>query len=336
MATIKDIAKEAGVSLATVSRVINNGPKVSEKTRQRIKTIMKEMGYRPNANARALVKQKNPSIGVVLAELSDPFFATFAHGIEKVARKQNLQILLSSGSIHANTERKAIETLLEHRCDAMVVHSKALDNETLIEFASQVSGFVLINRYIPEIADSCVWLDNYVGGSLMARHLLENGHQDFAVISSEYQINDPYERLNGIRDELAKSNISLHPEQVVCDKPDLEGGANAMQSLLDNGRNFTAVIAYNDAMAAGALSVLQEQGFNLPQDISVMGFDDVMLARFCRPPLSTLHYPIEEMAIKAAELAIEKSSQSDNPDKPASGYKFTPSIVRRQSIFKRN
>ncbi|WP_017445730.1 LacI family DNA-binding transcriptional regulator [Gayadomonas joobiniege] len=331
MATIKDIAKEAGVSLATVSRVINNGPKVSDKTRERIKAIMKDLGYRPNANARALVKQKNPSIGVVLAELSDPFFATLAHGIESVAREQNLQILLSSGSIHAKTERKAIETLFEHRCEAMIVHSKALDNHTLIDFAKQVPGFVLINRYIPEIADCCVWLDNYVGGGLMARHLLNNGHQKFVVLSSEYQINDPYERLDGIKDELAKANIQLSEQQIACDKPDLEGGAQAMQKLLNNKPDFTAVIAYNDAMAAGAISVLQEAGYQLPEQISVMGFDDVMLARFCRPKLSTLHYPIEEMAVKAAELAIEKSTNLEFTPDP-SGYKFTPSIVSRQSI----
>ncbi len=202
MATIKDIASAAGVSLATVSRVINDGPKVGKATRERIKKIMEEMGYRPNANARALVNKRSASLGVVLAELSDPFFATLAHGIENTTRKHNVQILMSSGSIEQDTERQAIETLLEHRCEAMVVHSKALDDDTVVDLSKQVPGFVLINRYIPAIANRCVWLDNIAGGRTMAKYMLSQGHRDLAVISSRYQIEDPVHRIQGIREEL--------------------------------------------------------------------------------------------------------------------------------------
>ena len=207
MATIKDIAQAAGVSLATVSRVVNDGPKVGEKTRQRVKKIMQEMGYRPNANARALVTQRSASLGVVLAELHDPFFAMLAHGVESITRTNNVQILLSAGSIEKETELKAIETLLEHRVEAMVVHSKALDDATLIEFASQIPGFVLINRYIPEIGNRCVWLDNVAGGRIMAEYAFRQGHRNVAVISSHYQIDDPIQRIEGIRQAAAEAGV---------------------------------------------------------------------------------------------------------------------------------
>lgn len=331
MATIKDIAKAAGVSLATVSRVINDGPKVGDATRERIKLLMKEMGYRPNANARALVNQSTSSIGVVIAELSDPFFATLASGIEKVARQKNIQVLLSSGSIEVETELKAIETLLEHRCKAMVVHSKALSDDTLIQFANMVPGFILINRYIPAIAERCVWLDNHAGGALTAQHLIAQGHTKLVMVASKHQIDDPVYRIEGIRSALQNQGLMLEDDAIEYSTPDQEGGEIAMQNLLAKGIEFTAVIAYNDAMASGAMSMLQDHHLNIPDDVSVIGFDDVLLARYCRPKLSTIRYPIELMAIKATELAIH---YSQNPIPAKHTYKYMPSVIKRDSIKK--
>ncbi|GGW81020.1 LacI family DNA-binding transcriptional regulator [Alteromonas halophila] len=330
MATIKDIAQAAGVSLATVSRVINDGPKVGAKTRERVKTIMKELGYRPNANARALVTQRSASLGVVIAELHDPFFATLAHGVETVTRKQNVQILLSAGSIARETELKAIETLLEHRVEAMVVHSKTLDDDTLIAFANQIPGFVLINRYIPAIANRCVWLDNVTGGRLMAEYAIRQGHEHLALISSHYQIDDPAQRLEGIRLATSNAGLTLPDSMIEYATPDQEGGELAMQNLLATGTHFTALLAYNDAMAAGAMAVMQDHGIDVPEQVSIIGYDDVLLAKYCRPKLTTLRYPIEMMAAKAAELALKYASGTA----PEEGltFKYTPTIVKRDSV----
>ncbi|MBR9792423.1 MAG: LacI family DNA-binding transcriptional regulator [Gammaproteobacteria bacterium] len=330
MATIKDIANAAGVSLATVSRVINDGPKVGKETRERVKNIMREMGYRPNANARALVTKRSASLGVVIAELLDPFFATLAHGIETTTRQHNVQILMSAGSIARETELKAIETLLEHRCEAMVVHSKALDDDTLIEFAQQVPGFVLINRHIKKISNRCVWLDNEAGGRLMAEHVLHQGHKKLAVISSKYRIDDPVERLTGIRQAIQAAGISLPDENIEFASPDQEGGETAIQNLLTRGVEFSAVLAYNDAMASGAMTMLLDHNIPIPAQVSVVGYDDVILAKYCRPKLTTLHYPIELMASKAAELALLYASGI----RPQEGitYKYTPTIVKRESV----
>ncbi|QPG05825.1 LacI family DNA-binding transcriptional regulator [Salinimonas marina] len=330
MATIKDIANAAGVSLATVSRVINNGPKVGDQTRERVKKIMQEMGYRPNANARALVTQKSASLGVVIAELLDPFFATLAHGIETVTRRHNVQILMSAGSIEKQTELKAIETLLEHRVEAMVVHSKALPDQTLIDFARQVPGFVLINRYIPEISHRCVWLDNVTGGRLMAEHMIKSGHRDIAVISSRYQIVDPIQRLDGIRQAFSQAGLTLPESHIEYATPDQEGGEKAIQNLLAKSIPFTGVLAYNDAMASGAMTMLQDHHIDIPAQVSIIGYDDVLLAKYCRPKLTTLRYPVEMMAAKAAELALAYA----RGEEPQNGntYKYTPTIVKRESV----
>ena len=334
MATIKDIAQIAGVSLATVSRVVNNGPKVGDATRKRVKRVMQELGYRPNANARALVTQRSQSLGIVLPELSDPFFATMAHGIETIARKNNSQILISTGSIKKETELKAIETLLEHRCDAMVVHSKALDDETLINFANTVPGFVLINRYIPQISHRCIWLDNISGGKTMAKHMLKQGHTKFAVVSSQYDIDDPSNRLAGIKSELEKHNIFLDDTMIELSTPDQQGGEIAMQNLLAKGADFTAVLAYNDAMASGAMTMLQDHNIDVPNEVSIIGYDDVLLAEYCRPKLTTLRYPIEMMAMKATELAL--AYRAGETPQQGSTFKYAPTIVKRESVTRKN
>ncbi|RDV29011.1 LacI family DNA-binding transcriptional regulator [Alteromonas aestuariivivens] len=331
MATIKDVARAAGVSLATVSRVVNDGPKVGDATRERVKKIMQELGYRPNATARALVTQKSAYLGVVIADLQAPFFALLAHGVEVVTRKNNVRILLSAGSLEKDTELQAIETLLEHRVDAMVVHSKLLDDETLIDFARQVPGFILINRYIPQIGNRCIWLDNVAGGRSMAQYAYQLGHKNIAVISSRIQIDDPHLRVAGIKQAAAEAGRTIPDSMIEYSSPDQEGGELATQNLIASGQQFSVILAYNDAMAAGAMATLLDHGIKVPEEVSVMGYDDLELAKFCRPKLTTLRYPIEMMASKAADLALRYASGEE----PGEGltFKYTPTIVKRDSLI---
>ncbi len=332
MATMKEIADAAGVSQATVSRVINDGPKVGKKTRERVKNIIRELNYRPNANARALATSRSDAVGVVIADLYEPFFAALAHGVETVARKHNTQILISGGTIGEEPEEKAINTLLGHRCDAMVVHCKSLPDERLIEIAKQVPGFVLINRYIPAIASQCVWLDNQVGGRMMADYMIRQGHRKFAVISSDFPIDDPEQRIEGINQALAAAGIDLPEVNIEYGPPNQEGGEMAIQNLLSKGAEFTAVLAYNDAMASGAMTMLMDHDIEVPKDVSVIGYDDILLAKYCRPKLTTLRYPIEMMASKATELALQYAQGIQS--QPGTTFKYQPTIVKRDSVKK--
>lgn len=330
MATIKDVARVAGVSVASVSRVLNNGPKVSKTTIEKVTKVMKELNYSPNANARALVTQKSTTLGVVIPDLADPFFASLAKGVEQVARQKNMQLLLSTGLISAETEIQAINLLIERRCDVMVVHSKKLPDQVLIELANKVPGFVLIDRYIEDIAQRCVWLDNLEGGKIAARHLLALEHKEFACISSKYEIDDPLLRLQGFQKELQSAGVDIDSKLIEFGEPTLQGGELATQKLLASGKRFSALFVYNDAMAIGSISTLEDNGFKVPTDISVLGFDDVLLSRYSRPKLSTLNYPIEEMAMQAAtisiELAAKRTETNENKD-----HKYIPRLVKRES-----
>ncbi|MBB1405191.1 LacI family DNA-binding transcriptional regulator [Pseudoalteromonas sp. SG44-5] len=328
MATIKDVARIAGVSVASVSRVLNNGPKVSKKTIENVLKAMKDLNYTPNANARALVTQRSTTIGVVIPDLVDPFFASLANGVEQVARQNNMQLLLSTGLVSAESEMQAINLLIERRCDVMVVHSKKLSDEALIALAKKTSGLVLIDRYIEEIAERCVWLDNLEGGKIAARHLLSLNHKSFACISSKHQIDDPLLRLQGFQHELKL--VGADVDLIEYGPPTLQGGEIATQKLLASGKSFSALFVYNDAMAIGAISTLEDNGFKVPYDISVLGFDDVLLSRYSRPKLSTLNYPIGKMAIQATNIALELSTNNTIID-DRKNYKHIPRIIKRES-----
>ncbi|WAJ71816.1 LacI family DNA-binding transcriptional regulator [Catenovulum adriaticum] len=331
MITIKDIAKAAGVSPASVSRVINNGPKVGSKTRERIKTIMQEMGYQPNVHAQALNTQQNEAIGIVLADLTDPFFAAMAHGIEQVASRKNVQIFMNSGAFKQHTEMKAIETLREHRYTNMVVNSAALSDDQLIKFAESIPGFVLLNRYIEKIKSRCVWLDEYMCGHMMAQHIGEKGHKQMAVLLTDEIRPNTQERLRGMVDYFTAQDITLPDTNIEYSYASYEGGEIAVQNLLAKGINFTALLCYNDAMAVGAISMFKAHGLRVPEDISVIGCDNLILAKCSIPKLTTINVPIEQMAKKAAELSL-KLAKPRLEQNIIEEQKFTPSLVERGTV----
>ena len=331
MATIKDVAKACGVSVATVSRVINDGPKVGEETRARVKQVMTAMGYRRNEYARALVTKSNATVGVVIPDITDPFFAQLAKGADTIARQRKMQLLLSTGEPTQQSEREAIELLLDRRCEIIIAHSKKLPDDELIALSQKIKGLVIINRHIEAISDRCVWLDNHMGGQVAASHLAALGHTDIACVFSQYDIDDPKLRLSGFQDKYR----SLYPQQSVPEveyaTPDHLGGQLATEALLHQGRRFSALFAYNDAMAIGAISALEERGIKVPQDVSVIGFDDGLLASYTRPKLTTIHYPIANMAEQAVTLAIALSEDKDTTIEIP--HHHQPYLVKRASTL---
>jgi LacI family transcriptional regulator len=328
MATIKDVAKLAGVSIATVSRVINHSPKTGESARAAVNRAMEELNYRPDPNARALVSRVNDTIGCMVFDVADPFFGAMVKAIEIECRTNHKHLLIGNGSHDAAQERETIELLISKRCEALIIHSKALSNEELTAYAEKSPGMIFINRLLPEIPSRCIWLDNYYGSYTVTQHLIELGHKHIACVASKYDIEDAYERIRGYRDALLES--SLDPDEITVERaePNEEGGEQAIQDLLGRGMPFTAVVAYNDAMATGIISVLIDNGFRIPEDVSVVGFDDVIFARFSRPKLTTMRYPISMMATKATQMALQLAT-GEAPE--ATAQVFRPVLVRRQS-----
>lgn len=314
MATIKDVAKLAGVSVATVSRVINNSPKASETSRKAVCSAMEQLQYHPNANARALAQQSTETVGMIVSDVSDPFFGSMVKAVEQVAYATGNFLLIGNGYHDAEKERQAIEQLIRHRCAALVVHAKKLSDEELTSLMQQIPGMVLINRTLPGFETRCVALDDRYGAWLATRHLIQQGHKRIAIICSNHQISDATDRLQGYLDALEEFGIAVDDRLISYGTPDEIGGEQAMTDLLGRGRNFTAVTCYNDSMAAGALSVLSDNSIEVPQEISLIGFDDVLISRYLRPRLTTIRYPVVAMATQAAELALALANNTPLPE----------------------
>lgn len=330
MVTLKDVAKKAGVSSATVSRVVRGEGKVGDKCRARVQKIIKDMGYRPNYNARALASNKSEIIGVICPNVSGNFYGSLASGVEEAARNAKYKVLISNSQNDVEKELDAIESFRSQGCQNIILHSKYSDDETLIKWAQEIPGLVILNRFVSQIANRCVWLDNVSGGQQAAKYLLSKGHKKFAVITSSHQITDPIDRLNGICQALSQAGIEVPEDRIKLTNAGVDAGEKAAKELLKKGANFTALLAYNDATAIGAMNAIQDLGFRVPEDISVIGYDDLPICNVCRPRLSTMHYPIKEMALYATKLSLDLTQSKEEVENKT--HLFMPHVVERQSI----
>lgn len=337
MVTIRDVAKLAGVSVATVSRVLNNPAIASKEARELVLQAVAALGYRPNANAQALATQSSDTIGVVVMDVSDPFFGALVKAVDTVAQRHQKYVLIGNSYHEAEKERHAIEVLIRQRCNALVVHAKALGDDELSHFLNQVPGMVLINRVIPGYEHRCVSLNNVTGAEMATRLLLSQGHKRIGYIGSNHGIEDDLQRQQGYLTAMMQGTSATltqtrqpPPESWRAQgSPDLQGGEAAMVELLGRNLQLSAVFAYNDSMAAGALAVLKENGISVPQDFSLVGFDDIPIARYTSPKLTTVRYPIVSMATLATELALKGAA---NQLETGVSHCFMPTLVRRHSV----
>ncbi|WP_213991192.1 HTH-type transcriptional regulator GalS [Sodalis sp. dw_96] len=329
MITIRDVARLAGVSVATVSRVLNDSAIASKEARDRVMKAVNELGYRPNANAQALATQISDTIGVVVMDVSDPFFGALVKAVDTVAQRHKKNVLISNSYHQAEKERHAIEVLIRQRCSALVVHAKILSDEELIPFMEREPGMVLINRIIPGYEHRCVGLDNVSGAVMATRTLIKQGHRQIGYIGSNHPIEDEAQRHQGYLQVMQEEGITPPQSWQVLASPDLQGGEAAMVELLGRNQQLTAVFVYNDAMAVGALATLRENGIAVPNQFSVVGFDDIPISRYTSPHLTTIRYPIFAMAVAATELALQGTAGLLDPKQT---HLFMPTVVRRHSV----
>ncbi|MER2492784.1 LacI family DNA-binding transcriptional regulator [Catenovulum sediminis] len=312
MPTIKEVSEHAGVSQATVSRVMNGTAKVVEETRVKVLNAMKELGYRPNAHAQSLASNRSNSIGLLISEFDGPFYGALMAGAEEIFRKHKKRILISAGHGDEKLEKEAVEFLLGCRCDALVLHAETLSDEYLIEQANQGTHVILINRNIAEMEGQCLYIDNEQGSFMATEYLIEKGHKNIAYIAGPQWKHDARERFWGYQKALGKHNISLQLGLVEEGNFRESGGYQAASKLLDSGHKFTAVVCGNDQTAYGAISAIEERGLKVPDDISIVGFDDLPYSSLIKPKLTTVHFPIRQIAAEAARRILQDVYKEKN------------------------
>lgn len=326
MATIREVSKYAQVSVATVSRVVNGNKWVAEATRQRVLDAMQALGYQPNSFARSLATNRSETIGMVVGDLGGPFFGEMMQHAERVIRDAGKHLIVTSGHSSLEEERDAIQFLLKRRCDALILHLDLMPDEEIIKLAdSEPSPMILVNRLVPELAAQCISLDNEAGGYLAARHLIDLGHQRIACITGPLYKSDARDRLAGYRRALEGAGFD-YDDRLVVEGDFLEpGGEAALERLLRRDETFTGLVVGNDLMAIGAINMLKERGLRIPEDCSLVGYDDVLMAGYLDPALTTVRVPVAEFGTAAGRLALKLGEGVDGEVR----NRFQPELVER-------
>ncbi|CAI3970119.1 LacI family DNA-binding transcriptional regulator [Alteromonas macleodii] len=330
MPTIYQVAERAGVSLSTVSRVLNGKASVNKVLKERVEKAVKELNYRPNSVARSLANNRTDSVGVLVPELNAPFFGDLMQAVESTLRAADKHVIISVGRNCLETEKDAVEFLISRNCDALIMHAEALSDEYLLELNQSKLPVALVNRQVEGLPEACTSLDNEKGGYLATRHLLELGHKDIAYISGPTDKCDASLRLEGHKRALSEAGLPINPQLIFNGDYSEEDGKIGLLELMARDMPFTALVCANDWMASGAISCARDLGMSLPHDLSVVGFDDVVFAHHVFPRLTTVSNPIAEMAEMSAKYILNKVyGQANNVQ-----LYFEPSLVVRESTVK--
>jgi DNA-binding LacI/PurR family transcriptional regulator len=304
--SIKDIAKAAGVSHSTVSRALGDSPLVSVGTKERIQSLAREMGYSPDAQARSLVEGRTRTIGVVVTTMTDPFIGGVVQSIETTAQDHGYSVLLASSNDSSEREIAAAETLQSKRVDGVIVSSSrvgVLHQGRLERLGVPV---VLINSLVQHRGryTFSIGVDNRHGGFLATEHLLRLGHRRIAYVAAPDDRSDSMERLTGYHEALARAGTDPDPALLVRGTGRAGGGERALPLLQALPDPPTAVFCYNDMTAIGLIHAAHAAGLSLPQDLAVVGFDDIVFAPYVHPPLTTVAQPVEELGRGAMEMVL--------------------------------
>jgi LacI family transcriptional regulator len=329
MATIYEVSRLAGVSLATVSRVINDSGRVSEKTRKKVLAAMEQLHYRPNTIAQSLASNRSNCVGVLVSELHGPFFGAMLTAIEESLRSAQKFVIFAAGHSDKASEREGIRFLVSRNCDALILHAESISDKYLLEHQKAPTPFVLINRSVPGMSENCITLNNERGGYLASRYLLQMGHREIAYVSGPLGWGDAQDRLAGHRRALAEFSVDFDERLLIEGDYHEAGGSNALNRLLDQEIPFSAVACANDEMAVGAMTVARDRGLSIPGDLSFVGFDNAPMSRYIFPKLSTIDYPIGDMSRMAVRWVLNNVYQEEGAEIQ---HVFEPSLLVRDSV----
>ena len=327
--TIKDIAKHVGVSIMTVSRVVNNSGYVSEDTRRLVETAINEMGYKPNLMARSLINNKSEFISVIVPDIANPFFAELIKGTEGIARKYGYNIILSDTNWTESLEVDHIEGAMSRMADGIVIVAPKLSEKGL-EFYNKNIPIVVVDRKLRTRDIPNIFVDNKNGAFAATQHLIELGHRKIAFISGPEGIVNTERRKKGFFSAFKKAGYETDMDLIFPGDFKFEGGKKVFEAIrqMEESKRPSAVFASNDLMALGVISGAIESGWSVPNDLSVVGFDDILLSSLVNPPLTTVSHPYVKMGERAIEELLIKL---ENIDGIKQDNKLENVLVRRKS-----
>jgi len=312
-ATIADVAQHANVSISTVSRVINGLNRVHPQTRQRVMEAVEVLHYQPSAYARGLAMQRTRTLGFIISSISDPFYVEIVRGVEEAAASEQYNLLIASQPFNMESQRY-LELFTQKRVDGMVLVGIKTRKEVLEHLQTRGFPVALVQQEGTENVATFL-TDNYGGARRLTEHLLRLGYRHLAYIAGSNDTPDNLERFKGFRDALDHAGLAFNPNHFAQGDYYRGSGYRAMEELLERHPLPEAVFAANDQMALDAILVLRTRGIRVPDDLAVVGFDDIPMASYALPPLTTVRQPAYELGFKAAKEVLGALRERRTPQR---------------------
>ncbi|EJL6956787.1 substrate-binding domain-containing protein [Vibrio cholerae] len=332
MATMKDIARLAGVSTSTVSHVINKSRFVSDEIAERVNNAAQQLNYAPSALARSLKMNRTKTIGMLVTTSTNPFFGEVVKGVERSCYHQGYNLILCNTEGDNQRMKASINTLLQKRVDGLLLMCSTLEGERLDVFDLYPDIPIVVMDWGPILFASDKIQDNSLqGGYMAAKHLIECGHKEIGCITGPLIRHQAQMRYEGYKRALAEAGIAINPDWIVESDFECEGGYQAFEKLYQRGKLPSALFVSNDMMAMGVIQAASQRGLRVPDDLSLIGYDDVHIAKFMTPALTTIHQPKYRLGKAAVDTLLYRL---ENPDTTAQVVQLEPTLVVRNSVRK--
>ena len=304
--TISDVAREAGVSLMTVSRVINDKGEISPATRSHVLDVIERLGYRPSRIAQGLATQRTGTLGLIVPDIANPFFSDIARGAEDRARAAGHHILVCNADESPKRELSVLQSLEEKRVDGIVLCSSRLPDDALRSALTYHPAVVLVNRRLPRAQVGTVMLDDEAGARSATQHLLQSGHRAVGFLAGPLASYSSRQRSKGYHVALAAAGAPYDPDWVRACSYEVQGGRDTARTLLTDHPELTALFCYNDLVAIGALRASADLGRRVPDDLAIVGFDDIPMAALVTPALTTCRIRRHDLGSQAMSLLLDR------------------------------
>jgi LacI family transcriptional regulator len=325
---MRDVAQKANVSIKTVSRVVNEQGEVADNTRQRVLAAIDELGYRPSKVARALVTHRTDTVGLIIGDIMNPYFFEVARGVLDAAEEHGYSVFVCNSDGDAEQENKALHTLADHAVDGIIVFPAWENEEYIKAFSEHFKPMVVVNRSFEHSGIGLVLTEICRGARLAVEHLIRRGHTAIGMLSGPTHPLGMVQREQGFREALAEHGVPVVEEWIVGGQPVMEQGYRAAHRLLSQHPQVTAIFAYNDLLALGAIQACRELGRRVPDDCAVVGFDDMQFAALVTPPLTTVRVDKYDLGCKALELLVK---MLDEPDDNFPPIQMDVELIARES-----
>lgn len=332
MATIKDVAKMAGVSTTTVSHVINKTRFVAKETEEAVMQAIKSLKYSPSAVARSLKVNTTKSIGMIVTTSESPYFAEIIHAVEDHCYRQGYSLFLCNTQNDPEKIKNHVEMLTKKRVDGLLVMCSEYTQHSLDVLSSFSSVPMVVMDWGPNTDTDIIEDNSFTGGYLATKHLIDCGHKEIGLIAGELDKTTARTRYEGFVKAMNEANLSIHENWIMEGFFEPEDGYECMNKILVQDNLPTAVFCCNDVMALGAISAITEKGLRVPDDISIIGYDNIHSSRFYAPPLTTIHQSKSRLGAQAVNLLFERIANKDNNNHEKHRIAIHPELVLRKSV----